>query len=588
MSADSKPVIRCAIYTRKSSEEGLEQSFNSLDAQREACEAFVLSQRHEGWKMLPAHYDDGGYSGGTLERPALKRLLEDVRANKVQVIVVYKVDRLTRSLADFAKIVESLDARGVSFVSVTQQFNTTSSMGRLTLNVLLSFAQFEREVTGERIRDKIAASKKKGMWMGGPVPLGYNLEQRKLIPHPTEAAFVTKILTLYLELGCVFKLAAHLRRENVRTKAWTTKAGKRVGGEFFARGHLYYLLRNRLYVGEIRHGDRWYPGEHQGIVPRELWDGVQVKLDSNLRAHRHRAREQSSSLLTGLVEDVEGNRFNTSFTVKRGRRYRYYVSQHPASDDAGPRAAPTRLPAHEIESRVTERLQTFLRCDAQVFDELSTSGESPAVLHQLGAGAKRLAARLRSLPANDLRPLLDRILQRVIIHEDNIQVMLRKDHLRRLLEHGEERTNAARPVGVRDPTEPVDLIGLSIEAKRKRFGGEIHMVVPPSSSDPVRHPRPALIKAVARGHAWYERVIEGKSVGLKSLARETGLTPYYVRRVLACGFLAPDIVEAIIEGRQPLTLKFEDLYKNIPLSWVEQRQLFGFAEDPRRGKSAVQ
>jgi site-specific DNA recombinase len=583
MSADPKPVVRCAIYTRKSSEEGLEQSFNSLDAQREAGEAFVLSQRHEGWRTLPARYDDGGYSGGTMERPALKRLLEDVQAQKVNVIVVYKVDRLTRSLSDFAKIVEALDARGVSFVSVTQQFNTTTSMGRLTLNILLSFAQFEREVTGERIRDKIAASKKKGMWMGGPVPLGYDLEARKLIPHPSEAELVRKIFALYLKLGCVLKVLTELKRENVKTKSWVTKKGRKAGGAPFARGHLYYLLRNRLYVGEIRHGDRWYPGEHPGIVPPELWDKVQAQLDSNLRTHRSRAREQSSSLLMGLIENGEGDRFNTSFTVKHGRRYRYYVSQNPGTDSGGPCTAPTRLPANEIESRVTERLQTFLSSDAPVFDELGTTAESPAVLHQLGAGAKKLAASLSSLPANDLRPLLACILQRVIVRENNIQVMLRKRDLRRLLEHGEQRTNPVNPLGLRNPTEPVDLICLTIEAKRKRFGGEIHMVVSPNSNVPVLHPRPALIKAVARGHAWYEKIIAGSD--LRSLAREIGLTPYYVRRVLACGFLAPDIVEAILEGRQPLALRFEQMYKNIPLDWAEQRQLFGFPRDLRAGGS---
>ena len=268
MTSSHKRVQRCAIYTRKSSEEGLDQSFNSLDAQREACEAFILSQREEGWKALPAHYDDGGYSGGTMERPALRQLLQDVEAKKVNVIVVYKVDRLTRSLADFAKIVEALDSHGVSFVSVTQQFNTTSSMGRLTLNVLLSFAQFEREVTGERIRDKIAASKRKGIWMGGPVPLGYDLENRKLIPNPKEAALVCKIFSLYVDLGCVSRLAARLAREKIRSKVWVTKAGTRHGGNAFARGALYDLLQNRLYLGEIRHHDHWYPGEHQGIVPR--------------------------------------------------------------------------------------------------------------------------------------------------------------------------------------------------------------------------------------------------------------------------------------------------------------------------------
>ena len=587
MSTDSKPVMRCAIYTRKSSEEGLEQSFNSLDAQREAGEAFVLSQRHEGWRTLPARYDDGGYSGGTTDRPGLKQLLEDVQANKVNVIVVYKVDRLTRSLSDFAKIVEALDAKGVSFVSVTQQFNTTTSMGRLTLNILLSFAQFEREVTGERIRDKIAASKKKGMWMGGPVPLGYDLDARKLIPHPAEAELVRKIFALYLKLGCVLKLLAHLNRENIKTKTWVTKKEIRIGGVSFARGHLYYVLRNRLYIGEIRHRDKWYPGAHPGIVPRELWDKVQAQLDSNLRTQRKCAREQSSSLLTGLIEDGEGNRFTPSFTVKRGRRYRYYVSQAVIQNPAGQQSGPTRLPAHEIESRVTERLQAFLRSDAQVFDELSATSESPAVLHQLVAGAKKLTARLSSLPADHLRDLLTCILERVIIQENSIQVTIRKSDLRELLEHGDQLI-ATSLVGLRKRKEQTELLCLTIEAKRKRYGGEIHLVVPPNSNVPVRHPRPALIKAVARGHAWYEKVLEGKVADMRSLARETGLTPHYVRNVFACAFLAPDIVEAILEGRQPLTLKFEHLYKNIPLSWAEQRRQFGFPQNPRPAKSVLQ
>src|SRR5664280_2425165 len=263
MSTEHKPSVRCAIYTRKSSEEGLEQSFNSLDAQREACQAFILSQRQEGWKALPDRYDDGGYSGGNLQRPALQRLLEDIEAHKVDTIVVYKVDRLTRSLADFAKIVEALDARGVSFVSVTQQFNTTSSMGRLTLNVLLSFAQFEREVTGERIRDKIAASKRKGMWMGGVPPLGYDLKERKLIVNPKEAQLVCDLYRLYLELGCVSKLKTHLDREGIKSKVRTGAAGNRSGGAAYSRGALYEILKNRIYLGEIVHRDQVYAGEHK-------------------------------------------------------------------------------------------------------------------------------------------------------------------------------------------------------------------------------------------------------------------------------------------------------------------------------------
>jgi len=580
MRTDSKPVMRCAIYTRKSSEEGLEQSFNSLDAQREAGEAFILSQRHEGWRTVPARYDDGGYSGGTMERPALKRLLEDVQTNKVNVVVVYKVDRLTRSLSDFAKIVEALDAKGVSFVSVTQQFNTTTSMGRLTLNILLSFAQFEREVTGERIRDKIAASKKKGMWMGGFLPFGYDLDGRKLVPNAKEAALVCKIFTLYLKLGCVSKLAVQLDREKIRSKVWVTRTGARLGGVAFARGALYALLRNRLYLGEIRHRENWYPGEHRGVVPRDLWDKVQAQMNSNLRTRRKRARDQASSLLTGLVEDAAGNRFTPSFTIKRGRRYRYYVSKPVIQNPSSQQSGPIRLPANEIERRVTERLQIFLRSDAQVFDELSATAESPDVLHHLVAGAKKVAAKFSSLPPDDFRDLLACILQRVIVQENDIQVMIRKSDLRELLEHGDE-VIATRLVALRKRTEPAELICLTIEAKRKRYGGEIHLVVPPSSNLPLRHPRPALIKAVARGHAWYEKVLEGKVTDMRSLARETGLTPHYVRNVFACAFLAPDIVDAILEGRQPLTLKFEHLYKNIPLSWAEQRQQFGFSQDKR-------
>jgi DNA invertase Pin-like site-specific DNA recombinase len=400
LSTQLKPVVRCAIYTRKSSEEGLEQSFNSLDAQREACEAYILSQRQEGWRVLSSHYDDGGYSGGNIERPALKLLLEDVEAGKVDVIVVYKVDRLTRSLTDFAKIVQALDARRVSFVSITQQFNTTSSMGRLTLNVLLSFAQFEREVTGERIRDKIAASKRRGIWMGGAVPLGYDLEDRKLIPNPKEAAIVCQIFALYVKLGCVSKLETQLKRENIQSKVWTTRAGARRGGAFFARGALYDLLRNRLYLGEIRHRDQWYPGEHQGILPMELWETVQARLSSNLTARRHRVSERSSSLLTGLMEDANGSRFTPSFTIKNGRKYRYYVSRLAIKKTAIENTGAMRLPAHEVEKRVTEKLHDFLKSDAELFDGLSAPGESPAIIRPLVAAAKKLVSCCSSAPMN--------------------------------------------------------------------------------------------------------------------------------------------------------------------------------------------
>jgi site-specific DNA recombinase len=277
---------RCAIYTRKSSEEGLGQEFNSLAAQREACEAYIRSQRHEGWILARTRYDDGGFSGGTTERPGLQALLADIRAGGIDIVVVYKVDRLTRSLADFARLIEIFDARGVSFVSVTQQFNTTSSMGRLTLNVLLSFAQFEREVTGERIRDKIAASKKRGMWMGGNVPLGYDASERTLVINPAEAETVRRIFALYREFGCVRRVKEEADRLGLRTKHRTTANGTEHGDKPFLRGHIYQLLSNPIYIGQIAHRGDVYPGQHPGLIDAKTWNGVRDQLAANARHHR--------------------------------------------------------------------------------------------------------------------------------------------------------------------------------------------------------------------------------------------------------------------------------------------------------------
>ena len=311
--------VRCAIYTRKSSEEGLEQEFNSLQAQREACEAFINSQRHEGWVCLRTGYDDGGFSGATMDRPALQRLLADIAAGRVDTIVVYKIDRLTRSLADFARIVEILDTKGVSFVSVTQQFNTTTSMGRLTLNVLLSFAQFEREVIGERIRDKIAASKRKGMWMGGVPPLGYRVQHRKLVIIDSEAEIVRSIFRRYAEIGSVQLLKEELDARRIKSKSWTSAAGRVIGGKSFSRGALYLMLQNRTYRGEIVHKDQSHPGEHPPVIDQPLWDAVQAQLAGNSGERNVGTRTRPSSLLTGLLFDRDGNRMTPSHAVKRAR-----------------------------------------------------------------------------------------------------------------------------------------------------------------------------------------------------------------------------------------------------------------------------
>ena len=325
--------VRCAIYTRKSTEEGLEQNFNSLDAQREACEAFIASQKHEGWIMLPTPHDDGGYSGGTLERPALQGLLDDIRGSKVDVVVVYKIDRLTRSLLDFAKIVEVFDAHGVSFVSVTQAFNTATSMGRLTLNVLLSFAQFEREVTGERIRDKIAASKKKGMWMGGYPPLGYDVKDRKLVVNETEAETVRYIFRRYQELGSVRLLKGHLDAAGFASKHRVAPDGRPYGGKPMTRGALYHMLQNRIYRGEIVHKDRAYPGEHTPIIDADLWQEAQKTLAAN-RVDRGAGKgDDHLSLLAGFIHDAHGELMTPSHAVKKGIRYRYYVSKSLVTGD---------------------------------------------------------------------------------------------------------------------------------------------------------------------------------------------------------------------------------------------------------------
>ena len=567
MSTEAKSVIRCAIYTRKSSEEGLEQSFNSLDAQREACQAFVASQRQEGWRALATHYDDGGFSGGTLNRPALKRLLEDVEAKKVDTIVVYKVDRLTRSLADFAKIVEALDARGVSFVSVTQQFNTTSSMGRLTLNVLLSFAQFEREVTGERIRDKIAASKKKGMWMGGTVSLGYEVKDRKLIVNLGEAKLVNRLFRLYLELGCVRKLKTQLDREGTTTKLRTSGVGNRTGGAAFARGALYKILQNRIYLGEIRHRKQYYQGEHEAIVPRELWDRVQAKLASNNHRHKNCVRSESSALLVGLLQDAEGNQFAPSHTLKNGRRYRYYVCQ-PKIADSGIEPKAIRLPAHDVERQVLRRLRSFLQSHQAVMDELGAPSESPAMTQKLIAEAGKASEAID-------KEFLTKIVRRVFVHPDRLEVELSKRALRAGLKGRVYRGNLS------DESDQVsdDLLRLEAKAQLRRQGGEMRLVVPPDSpGHEVPPPVSSLLKAVARGRQWYEWILNGEVSSKRGIATRLGLTERYVGRVLECAFLAPDIVEAILDGRQPSDLTFQKLTNKLPLSWVAQRELLGFPE----------
>src|ERR1700720_1466271 len=391
--------VRCAVYTRKSSEEGLEQEFNSLQAQREACEAFITSQRHEGWMCLPGCYDDGGFSGATMARPALQQLLADLAAGRVDIVVVYKIDRLTRSLADFAKIVEILDARGASFVSVTQQFNTTTSMGRLTLSVLLSFAQFEREVIGERIRDKIAASKKKGMWMGGVPPLGYQAQDRKLVIVESEAEIVRFIFRRYAELGSVRWLRDELEAVSIQSKLRTSASGGISGGKPFARGALYLMLQNRIYRGEIVHKEQSHPGEHPPIIDQPLWDAVQAQLACNAAQRNEGGKTRQPCLLAGMLFDGDGNRMTPSHAVKKGTRYRYYVSRSLITKDRSENSAGLRIPAAEIEQLVSDQVHRWLLDPGSICKSPSARLADASIQQRLVARAPEKGKGWPRLPA---------------------------------------------------------------------------------------------------------------------------------------------------------------------------------------------
>ena len=418
--------MRCAIYTRKSSEEGLEQAFNSLDAQREACAAFILSQKHEGWTVLPTLYDDGGFSGGTMDRPALQRLLADIADGKVDVVVVYKIDRLTRSLFDFAKIVEAFDARGVSFVSITQQFNTTTSMGRLTLNVLLSFAQFEREVAGERIRDKIAASKKKGMWMGGLPSLGYDVQNRKLVVNEEEARTVVHIFRRYLELRSVRGLQAELDAAGIRSKRRILADGTPFGGQKLSRGALYLMLQNRIYRGEITHKGNAYPGEHQAIVDEALWDQVQAILAENRVDRATGSDAKQPSLLAGLAFDETGERLTPSHAVKKGTRYRYYVSRSLIVGTAKDHSTGRRIPAANLETLVITRLRSFLADQGAILDAIRDEYADGAAQNRLIARGRQIAEELTTLAPDQTRAMLMTLISRVDIRPDRVEIKVHR------------------------------------------------------------------------------------------------------------------------------------------------------------------
>ena len=563
---------RSAIYTRKSSEEGLDQDFNSLHAQREACEAYIASQAGEGWQLIKAHYDDGAYSGGTLERPALQNLLADIEAGKVDTVVVYKVDRLTRSLADFAKIVETFDAHAVSFVSITQAFNTTTSMGRLTLNMLLSFAQFEREVTGERIRDKIAASKKKGMWMGGFVPLGYEAKDRSLVINETEAETVRTVFQLYLEHGNVRRVKAEADRLGLKTKVRALEEGRTGGGRPLSRGYIYKLLGNPLYAGRIAHKDASYEGRHASIIDAETWEAVQAKLASSTHARRSGAGAAEPSLLAGLIHDEHGNRLSPSHAVKNRTRYRYYVSQailQHREDDAG---SIIRIPAREIEEMLCTRIRSFLKDSGQLIDEIGASLK-PHDQKRLMTAARKQAERWSGIGASEQRAFVLLVVASILVKETEIQIVLRRSQLQKSL-LGDTPLILDRESA--NGLDAGDALILSTPAQLKFCSGEMRLVIPPGHAKEIQ-PRPnaALIKALGRAHAWKTKLLSGDASSIRAIASYEGVNERYVAHLLRLAFLAPDIVEAVLDGYQPADLGLERLLKGIPLIWEDQRREFG-------------
>ena len=557
----AEKTLRCAVYTRKSTEDGLLQEFNSLDAQYEACAAYALSQRHEGWALNSERYDDGGFSGGNMQRPGLVRLLADVAAGKVDIILVYKIDRLTRSLADFAKIVDVLDKAEASFVSITQSFNTTTSMGRLTLNMLLSFAQFEREVTGERIRDKIAASKRKGMWMGGTVPLGYEVDNRRLVINDSEAELVRHIYQSYLTSVSVVELAGDLNRQGHRTKLQQRSSGPHRGSCEFRRGTLYHLLSNRIYRGMIVNKGEVHPGEHPAIIEQDLWDLVQVKLAANASGTSRRLRSQQPSLLVGLVFDGEGRAMTPSHATKPGKRYRYYVTRSDQLDDA----PAWRVSAHDLERLVCDELSRHLG-DQQMLCDL-TLGAPADVIQTMLAQADLTAATLRSGPASERAKLCAALITRIDLHEEGIDLTL-------------DNAVMGKALGL-EPTDDLadSRIVLTLPATKIRRGHQLRLIIPAPQTIKITEATrdEKLVALIAEAHQARKLILASPDQSIAAIAANHNRCRTRLGKLAALACLAPDIVTAIVEGRQPPTLTARTLQDiDLPLAWPDQRALLGF------------
>ena len=556
-------MLRCAIYTRKSTEEGLEQDFNSLHAQREACEAYIKSQRHEGWRLVRTAFDDGGYSGGNTNRPALQLLLEAVGRNQVDVIVVYKVDRLTRALNDFSKIVDQLDGHGVSFVSVTQQFNTTTSMGRLTLNMLLSFAQFEREVTAERISDKIAASKKKGLWMGGPPPLGYDNIDKKLVINNPEAATVGQLFDLYLELGTVRQLSETAIKLGIVTKRRKQRNEKQTGGSSFSRGNLYQLLSNPLYVAMVPHKGNLWPGQHEAIIEQKVWDDVQQMLSGNAVDRSSSKNHKAPFLLTGKVYDETGDLLYQSQADKNGRRYRYYVSRrlmHEARCNNGG----WRVPAKTLESIVVSTMKELLSDTSRFMDMLQMDQRSVNEIQDLVARAKTIHFSMDAEEHEAILKFLQDVIRRIDLSQDSLNIHLNRKTMADALNAGENLTDRSGS----------DELNIVVPVKLRRRGVETRLVIAGTNHNQVQ-PDKQLCQLVANARYWYDQLASGTAKSIRELSKRDGVAESEVTRILPLAFLSPTIVESILEAKQPdgMSLEWLKRLSPFPCDWKVQADL---------------
>lgn len=543
MTISEKKILRCAIYTRKSSEEGLEQDFNSLDAQREACEAYIKSQQHEGWVLVEKQYNDGGFSGGTLERPALKKLLTDIETGKIDIVVVYKVDRLTRSLMDFSKIVELFDKQEASFVSITQHFNTTTSMGRLTLNILLSFAQFEREVTGERIRDKMAASKKKGMWMNGTGPLGYINENRTLKTDDENAEKIKLIFEKFLELKNINQLKIYLEENKV-----TTKTGKN-----FYKGHLYRILSNKTYIGKITHKGKVYEGLHEGIINEDTFDKVQKILYANKTMQHSSIDKKDPSLLAGKLFDDKNNYMSPSHSNKKGKRYRYYISQSIIQHRIQDAGTISKIPAGEIEKVVTQEIKDFVSNTNNIQPLLKESD-----IHKQKALLKNITDKIDT-------QFIRSILSKVVIYKEKVEIIICKNQLLKTFEAIYQKTDLPEEIKSETKTPIIIIKNIKITATAKN--GSVLILTDSDMKQPEINPQ--LVKAIAKSYLWNKQILSGDTE--KYFSKNS-----YVKKVINLRFLSPKIIESILNGNQPRDLTVQKLFSIKTLDWNKQRELLNF------------